>query len=77
MPNYFCIPLPCVFQQGRLLATVNCKVHVLEWRLGEDQQRELVSTCSHHGHIMALYAAARGDFIIIGKAYFSIDMSHH
>ncbi|CAD7703040.1 unnamed protein product, partial [Ostreobium quekettii] len=60
--------------QGKLLATVNCKVHVLEWRLGEDQQRELVSTCSHHGHIMALYAAARGDFIIIGDIMRSMSL---
>ncbi|GMH41385.1 hypothetical protein BSKO_09295 [Bryopsis sp. KO-2023] len=52
--------------QGRLLTSVNCKVHIMEWRTTEDFQKELVTTCTNHGHIMALYVAARGDFIIVG-----------
>lgn len=39
----------------------------MEWRTREDSQRELVMTCTYHGLVMALYVAARGDFIIVGK----------
>lgn len=52
--------------QERLLASVGSKVHIFEWRTGEDTQRELVMTCTYHGLIMALYVSARGDFIIVG-----------
>jgi len=36
--------------------------------------RELVPECAHYGHIMALYAATRGDFIVIGDLMKSVTL---
>jgi hypothetical protein len=35
---------------------------------------ELANECSHHGHIIALYVAVRGDFIVVGDLMKSISL---
>lgn len=57
---------------GRLLAGVNSKLVLFKWPPREDDTRELVMECSHHGHILALYVAVRGDFICVGDLMKSI-----
>lgn len=57
---------------GRLLAGVNSKLMLYKWPTRDDDTRELVMECSHHGHILALYVAVRGDFICVGDLMKSI-----
>lgn len=57
---------------GRLLAGVNSKLNLYKWPPRDDDTRELVVECSHHGHILALYVAVRGDFICVGDLMKSI-----
>uniref|UniRef100_A0A061SBD9 DNA damage-binding protein 1 n=1 Tax=Tetraselmis sp. GSL018 TaxID=582737 RepID=A0A061SBD9_9CHLO len=52
--------------QGGLLAGINSRIQLFRWVTKEDSSRELVSECSHVGHIMALYAVTRGDLIVVG-----------
>jgi DNA damage-binding protein 1 len=53
--------------QGKLLAGVNNKVVLYNWKAGMDEDsHELVHECSHAGHILALYVTVRGDFIMVG-----------
>ena len=52
--------------QGKLIAGVNNKVQLLKWVQSEDGARELTTECTHTGHVLALYVATRGDFILVG-----------
>jgi DNA damage-binding protein 1 len=53
--------------QGKLIAGVNNKVQLLRWAQSEDGGRELSTECTHTGHVLALYVATRGDFILVGE----------
>ncbi|KJE89467.1 UV-damaged DNA binding protein, variant [Capsaspora owczarzaki ATCC 30864] len=68
----------CVYSlnafNGKLLAGINSKVNLFKWNLTGDGIRELVSECSHHGHILTLYLKSRGDFIIVGDLMRSISL---
>jgi DNA damage-binding protein 1 len=59
---------------GKLLAGVNSKVQLLKWSTTEDGMKELAVECDHPGHILALYLASRGDFIIVGDLMKSISL---
>ena len=37
-------------------------------------EQELQLSCSHHGHIMALYVCVRGDFIVVGDLMKSLSL---
>ena len=52
--------------QGKLLAGVHSKVQLFKFSSRGDGAHELTQECSHAGHIMALYVATRGDFILVG-----------
>ncbi|KAJ4458180.1 putative DNA damage-binding protein 1 [Paratrimastix pyriformis] len=52
--------------EGKLLATVNNKVVVYDLTAAAPGQLELTQLCAHTGHIMALYAQTRGNFILVG-----------
>ena len=41
---------------------------------GTSPTYELANECSHHGHIVALYVATRGDFIVVGDLMKSISL---
>ena len=60
---------------GKLLAGINNKVVLYRWHagMGEDAH-ELVHECSHAGHILALYVAVRGEFIVVGDLMKSISL---
>ena len=68
----------CVYNinafNGKLLAGVNAKVMLFKWVHREDDTRELVNECGHHGHICAVYVAVRGDFIAVGDLMKSISV---
>ncbi len=60
---------------GKLLAGVNNKVILYRWVSGmDDDSRELVSECSHAGHILALHVAVRGEFILVGDLMKSMSL---
>lgn len=59
---------------GKLLAGINSKLMLYRWTQREDDTRELVNECGHHGHIMALYVAVRGDFILVGDLMRSMSL---
>lgn len=59
---------------GKLLVCVNNKVQLYKWALRDDGSRELQPECGHHGHIVALYAQTRGDFIVVGDLMKSISL---
>ena len=46
---------------------MNNKVQLLKWVQSEDGARELITECTHTGHVLALYVATRGDFILVGE----------
>ncbi len=51
------------------------KVQLFKWVFNEGTRaRELVQECGHHGHILALYAVSRGDFIVVGDLMKSISL---
>lgn len=59
----------------KLLSTIGAKVSLFKWVLNQSTGlRELVPECAHYGHIMALYAATRGDFIVIGDLMKSVTL---
>jgi len=60
----------CSFH-GKLLAGVNSKVLLYKWK---EDSKELSGECDHTGHILALYLATRGDFIIVGDLMKSISL---
>ncbi|KAJ3217250.1 DNA damage-binding protein 1a [Dinochytrium kinnereticum] len=52
---------------GKLLATVNAEVQIFEWLVKDTtDERELVIISNFFGQTHSLYAATRGDFILIG-----------
>lgn len=51
----------------KILATVSSKVHVLEWRVKDDNSKEIHVSCTQHCHILAVYSDVRSNFVIIGK----------
>ena len=73
---------------GKLLAGINSKVELFRWVArgggviahtdGKQQEGgstyELAKECSHHGHIVALYVAVRGDFIVVGDLMKSVSL---
>jgi DNA damage-binding protein 1 len=59
---------------GKLLAGINAKVQLFKWSSAQDGVRELTAECDHHGHILALYLATRGDFIVVGDLMRSISL---
>lgn len=52
--------------QGKLLAGINSRVQLFKWGQKEDGAWELTTETGHSGHVLALYLATRGDFIIVG-----------
>ena len=50
------------------MAGVHSKVQLFKWGVRNSGIRELAHECSHSGHVMVLYLATRGDFILVGKA---------
>lgn len=58
--------------QQRIVAAVNSKVHLLQWTESELEQK-----CVHHGHIVALSLAVRGDFIIVADLLKSISVLNY
>lgn len=52
--------------QDRILATVNSKVHIVEWKVSENGMKNLHLGCTQHGHILAVYSDVRDNFILIG-----------
>ena len=59
---------------GKLLAGVNNKVVLYRWNTRIDDSCELVSECTHAGHILALYVAVRGEFIVVGDLMKSMSL---
>ena len=60
--------------KGKLLAGINSKVELFKWTPREDDGHELINECSHHGHIVALYVATRGDWILVGDLMKSMSL---
>ncbi|KAI8467206.1 MAG: mono-functional DNA-alkylating methyl methanesulfonate N-term-domain-containing protein [Monoraphidium minutum] len=66
--------------QGKLLASVNSKVHVFKWvpggggGAGGGGAAELVSETSTPVQVLSLYLAARGDFILVGDLMKSLTL---
>jgi len=58
--------------RGKLLAGVNSKVQLFRWK--DDGGKHLAMECEHKGHILALYLASRGDFIVVGDLMKSISL---
>lgn len=56
----------CLFQ-GKLLVGINSRVGIYKWAETDEGTRDLVSECTHSGHVLALYLASRGDFIVVGE----------
>ncbi|KAF6263102.1 mono-functional DNA-alkylating methyl methanesulfonate N-term-domain-containing protein, partial [Scenedesmus sp. NREL 46B-D3] len=64
----------CEFQ-GKLLATVNNKVHLFKWAAAAAGRHELVSDCSPIGvQVLCLFLAVRGDFVVVGDLMNSITL---
>jgi len=59
---------------GKLLAGINSKVQLFKWTEAEDGVMELVSECEKQGHIVVLFMATRGDFIVVGDLMKSISL---
>ncbi|CAI5489016.1 unnamed protein product [Closterium sp. Naga37s-1] len=59
---------------GKVLAGINNKVQLFRWAARDDGARELLVECGHFGHILALYTACRGDFIIVGDLMKSMSL---
>ena len=63
---------------GRLLAGINSRVQLYNW--GDPATHGvgvLVEDCSHHGHILALYIATRGNVVVVGDLMKSISVLSH
>jgi len=50
------------------------QVHLYKWTESTADGFELKQECEHGGHILALYLAARGDFIVVGDLMKSISL---
>jgi len=58
---------------GKLLAGINSKVALFKW-VDDEGNKKIVLECQHAGHLVALYLATRGDFIIMGDLMKSISL---
>ncbi len=65
--------LGCV--QGKLLAGINSRVQLFRWGQKEDGNWEVTTETGHSGHVLALYLATRGDFIIVGMRFLHLDQA--
>jgi hypothetical protein len=60
---------------GKLLSGINSKIQLYTWSpLPHSGGFELRRECGHHGHILALHIATRGDFIIVGDLMKSMSL---
>ncbi|KAK9711909.1 DNA damage-binding protein 1a [Basidiobolus ranarum] len=59
---------------GRLLTGINNQVNLYHWSNSPESEPELIQICSHRVHILALYIATRGDFLIVGDVLRSITL---
>lgn len=60
------------FSGGKLLSSINSKIQLFNWAnqdasSGTKYAKILTKHCSHHGHVLALFAVAHGDYIIVGN----------
>lgn len=63
------------FQDGKMVAGVDSKVQVYTWAVVEaDGSRVLRRECGHHGHILVLHIAVRGDFVVVGDLMKSVSL---
>eukprot|EP01043_Picozoa_sp_COSAG02_P009327 COSAG02_NODE_314_length_24915_cov_18.575596_27_plen_1109_part_00 len=63
------------FQGGKLVAGVDSKLQIYTWSVVEaDGSRVLRRECGHHGHIIVLYIAVRGDFVVVGDLMKSVSL---
>ncbi|KAK9843115.1 hypothetical protein WJX74_007214 [Apatococcus lobatus] len=60
--------------QGKLLAGINSRVQLFKWNQKDDGSWELTTETGHSGHVLALYLATRGDFIIVGDVMKSMQL---
>ncbi|KAF9437707.1 DNA damage-binding protein 1a [Entomortierella beljakovae] len=62
--------------QGKLLCSVNGKIQLYNWNLGEKLTSEsnLALECSHSGFIIVLSLTTHGEFIVAGDIYRSITL---
>lgn len=60
--------------QGKLLACTNNRVQLFKWQQRDDGSKELFPECHYLGNVLALYMAARGDFIVVGDLMKSITL---
>ena len=60
---------------GKLVAGVDSKIYLYSWS-GVDAagKGRLSVDCDHHGHIIALHTAVRGDFIVVGDLMKSVSL---
>jgi len=58
---------------GKFLAGINSKVALYKW-VDDEGNKKIVLECQHAGHLVALYLATRGDFIIMGDLMKSISL---
>lgn len=59
---------------GKLLGGINSKIQLYTWNKRADGVHELSRECGHHGHILALHIATRGDYIIVGDLMKSMSL---
>ena len=62
---------------GKLLGGINSKVQLYQWtkpRAADGAGYALTRECGHHGHILALYIATRGDYILVGDLMKSMSL---
>eukprot|EP01105_Mastigella_eilhardi_P017926 TRINITY_DN4133_c0_g1_i1.p1 TRINITY_DN4133_c0_g1~~TRINITY_DN4133_c0_g1_i1.p1 ORF type:complete len:1128 (+),score=278.84 TRINITY_DN4133_c0_g1_i1:36-3419(+) len=69
------------FVGGRLLAAINSKIQLYNWTDPQDSSatnnrygKVLVPHCHHRGHILALFTATRGEYIIVGDLLKSVSL---
>ncbi|GAX83262.1 hypothetical protein CEUSTIGMA_g10688.t1 [Chlamydomonas eustigma] len=60
--------------QNKLLNSCNNKVQLHKMVTSADGSKELRPDCSHHGNILALHLATRGDFILVGDLMRSVSL---
>lgn len=64
----------CEFQ-GKLLATVNNKVHLYRMAAAAGGRQEIVADCSPVGvQVLCLHLAVRGDFVVVGDLMKSLTL---
>ena len=51
------------------------QIQLFKWEINEATgSHELIAECGHQGHILALFAVSRGDFIVVGDLMKSISL---